>query len=50
MKTIPNEEKKILSNICFISGFKNKKYYEIEPSRMVLLKSCWKNKNHKRKN
>lgn len=50
MKQIPASEKTtIVNSICFVRGFKEKPFLDLSQDDMKILKSCWKNKNHKRR-
>ncbi len=49
MAQIPNKEKaNIIKNICFVDGFKEKHFIELERDEMERVKKCWKNNRHKR--
>lgn len=38
-----------LININFVEGFSSRVFYNISSERMLLLKSCWKHQNHRKK-
>ncbi|UOE82694.1 RNA-directed DNA polymerase [Vibrio splendidus] len=46
---IPLQEKNDIKNICFKSGFVQKKYLPVSDKEMKLIKQCWEHKNHKKK-
>ncbi len=41
-----SEKLYITKNICFVSGFKNKHFIELEKDEMDRVKKCWQNKRH----
>jgi len=43
-----SEKANIIKNICFVSGFKDKHFIELEKDEMDRVKRCWKNNRHKR--
>lgn len=49
MRQISSNEKIKLCQYSFTEGFKNKIYYPFSLEDMNIIKSCWENKNHKRK-
>ncbi|KAA1226364.1 RNA-directed DNA polymerase [Vibrio cholerae] len=49
VKKISPLEKVELTNICFKSGFINKKYIPLSDKEMKMIKQCWEHKNHKKK-
>ncbi|MBO8215822.1 antiviral reverse transcriptase Drt3a [Acinetobacter nosocomialis] len=49
MSQIPSKEKEnIIKSICFVSGFKDKNFIELERVEMERVKKCWKNKRYKK--
>ena len=50
VRKIPKTEVQNISRICFKKGFVEKKYYEYSDKEMKVIKSCWANKNYKKKN
>lgn len=41
-----SEKSYIIKNICFVSGFKDKHFIELEKNEMDRVKKCWQNKRH----